>query len=165
MADEPSTPVSHKDVPQATETEAARGPAASTPPSISSGENNHEKIGGQAATALDLDRVGETEGYVLDEAKIREKFGLAHDVPLKKSPDGKVLIPQPTDDPEDPLNWTRMKKAAILLVVGWSAATSDYSAATGASALIPQATQWRISPNTVNHATAGYVSTIVPANK
>lgn len=33
--------------------------------------------------------------------------------------------------------------------------TSDYSAATGASALLAQAEEWHISPNTVNHATAG----------
>lgn len=33
--------------------------------------------------------------------------------------------------------------------------TCDYSAATGASALLVQAETWHISPNTVNHATAG----------
>ncbi|OAP54871.1 hypothetical protein AYL99_10571 [Fonsecaea erecta] len=151
MADEPSSP---KDMPQATATEA---PAADTssPPSISSGENNNEKAAAHTTTAVDLDRVGETDGYLLDEAKIREKLGLAPDVALKKSSDGKVLIPQPTEDPEDPLNWPSWKKAAILLVIAVNAATSDYSAATGASALIPQATQWRINPNEVNHATAG----------
>ena len=99
--------------------------------------------------------MAETSGYVLDEAKLREKFGLAPDVPLKKSRKGDVLIPQPTDDAEDPLNWSRWKKAAILVVIGVNAATSDYSAATGASALIPQAQHWHISPNKVNHATAG----------
>lgn len=35
------------------------------------------------------------------------------------------------------------------------ASSADYSAATGASALLAQAAEWHISPNEVNHATAG----------
>lgn len=130
---------------------------ASTPPSISSAEADNKEKTAPKSTTLDLDRVGETEGYVLDEAQLKEKLGLAPDVALKKSKGGVVLIPQPTEDPEDPLNWSRWKKSLILLVIAVNACTADYSAATGASALIPQAEEWRISPNTVNHATAGYV--------
>ncbi len=154
MADEPTSPVSIKPAPETTAAETTPEAERSTG-SLSSGEHHNEKGVPQTSTALDLDRVGESDGYILDEAAIREKYKLARDVPLKKSTDGKVLIPQPTDDPEDPLNWTRLKKALILLVIGINAATSDYSAATGASALIVQAQDWRISPNTVNHATYG----------
>ncbi|KAI1621366.1 major facilitator superfamily domain-containing protein [Exophiala viscosa] len=137
-----------KEEPQAT--------TASSPPSLSSVEAGAEaeKSVVQDAT-VDLDRVGETEGYVLDEAQLRAQLGLAPDVALKKSNKGVVLIPQPTADPEDPLNWSRLKKTLILVVIAINACTADYSAATGASALIPQAEQWHISPNTVNHATAG----------
>ena len=125
--------------------------------SLSSGEQHHnEKHVARVNATIDLDRVAETgDGYVLDEAVLRSRLGLAADVSLKKSAKGEVLIPQPSDDPEDPLNWSRWKKAGILLVIGVNAATSDYSAATGASALIPQAQHWRINPNEVNHATAG----------
>lgn len=104
---------------------------------------------------VDLERVGETEGYVLDEARLREQLGLGPDVSLKKSKKGVVLIPQPTDDPVDPYNWSPLKKALILLVLAVNACTADYSAATGASALLPQAQEWHISPDEVNHATAG----------
>ena len=137
-----------KEEPQAT--------TASSPPSLSSVEAGAEaeKSVVQDAT-VDLDRVGETEGYVLDEAQLRAQLGLAPDVALKKSNKGVVLIPQPTADPEDPLNWSRLKKTLILVVIAINACTADYSAATGASALIPQAERWHISPNTVNHATAG----------
>jgi len=128
--------------------------AASTQ-SISSAEADKEKREVPKSTTIDLDRVGETEGYVLDEAQLKNKLGLAPDVALKKSKGGVVLIPQPTEDSEDPLNWPRWKKSLILLVIAVNACTADYSAATGASALIPQAEEWRISPNTVNHATAG----------
>jgi hypothetical protein len=129
---------------------------ASATPSVSSADADREKPVAKGAT-IDLDRVGETEGYVLDEAQLKAKLGLAPDVALKKSKKGVVLIPQPTEDPDDPLNWPRWKKSLILLVIAVNACTADYSAATGASALIPQAGQWHISPNTVNHATAGYV--------
>lgn len=130
------------------------GPTAtiSTPPSVSSAEN--EKPAAQVNT-VDLDRVGETEGYLLDEAKLREKLGLAPNVVLKKSQSGVLLIPQPTEDPEDPLNWPRWKKTLILIVIAVNACTADYSAATGGSALLPQAEEWHISPDEVNHATAG----------
>ena len=155
MADEPTSRVSSTDVPHTTAAETLPEAERSTAPSLSSAEHNNEKGGPQATTTLDLDRIGESDGYLLDEAAIREKYKLAPNVPLKKSTNGKVLIPQPTEDPEDPLNWSRWKKALILLVIGVNAATSDYSAATGASALIPQAQHWRINPNKVNHATYG----------
>ncbi|KKY21679.1 putative mfs transporter [Phaeomoniella chlamydospora] len=105
---------------------------------------------------IDLDRVGETGGYVLDESQLKEKLGLSANTSLKKSKDGRVvLIPQPTNDPQDPLNWPEWKKNLILFVIAVVACTADYSAATGGSALIPQGEEWHISPNTVNHATAG----------
>jgi hypothetical protein len=107
------------------------------------------------APVVDVERAGETQGYILDEEKLRQQLGLSADAHLKKTSDGKVLIPQPSDSPDDPLNWSKWKKLAILIVLSVNAATADYSAATGASALLPQAEQWRISPNTVNHATAG----------
>nr|KAK5443999.1 hypothetical protein LTR18_005260 [Exophiala xenobiotica] len=128
--------------------------AASATPSVSSAEVDKEKPVTKSGT-IDLDRVGETEGYLLDEAQLKAKLGLAPDVALEKSKKGDVLIPQPTEDPDDPLNWPRWKKSLILVVIAVNACTADYSAATGASALIPQAEQWHISPNTVNHATAG----------
>lgn len=129
--------------------------ATSSPPSLSSGDAEKPRLN---AAAVDLDRIGETQGYVLDEARLRQQYGLEPDVPLKKSKKGVVLIPQPTDDPEDPLNWPGWKKGLILLVLAVNACTSDYSAATGASALIPQAQEWHVSPDEVNHATAGYVT-------
>ena len=44
---------------------------------------------------LNLDRVGETQGYVLDEAQLRQQLSLSADAQLKTAKDGKtVLIPQ-----------------------------------------------------------------------
>jgi hypothetical protein len=68
------------------------------------------------------------------------------------------LIPQPSDDPNDPLNWSQTKKNIILGVVSFTgmlirstapidiqklnndaALLPDYGSATGAVTLIPQA--------------------------
>lgn len=97
---------------------------STTPPS-------REKATGTDAAELDLERIGEEQGYVLDEALLKEKLGLAADAQLKKAPDGTVLIPQPSDDPRDPLNWSPWKKRSVMIMLAIVAFTSDYSAATG----------------------------------
>lgn len=62
---------------------------------------------------VDLDALGEREGYVLN-----AELGHADTRHLKTSRDGRtILIPQPSDDPNDPLNWSQTKKNLILLVV------------------------------------------------
>lgn len=90
---------------------------------------------------LDLDHIGETQGYVLDEAILRQQLGLSPDAKLKKAKDGKtLLIPQPSDDPRDPLNWPAWRKHMTLLVICLAGAMGDYGSATGAITLLPQAT-------------------------
>ena len=39
---------------------------------------------------------------------------------LKKSDEGIILIPQPNEDPNNPLNWTSRKKMTVLLVVSFA---------------------------------------------
>ena len=98
---------------------------------------NGEKHNG---AIIDLDKIGEQDGYVLDEAQLKARLGLAVDAQLKTAKDGRtVLIPQPSDDPEDPLNWPEWKKNMILVVIAIAACTPDYGNATGAVALLPQA--------------------------
>jgi hypothetical protein len=93
------------------------------------------------ADNLDLDHIGETQGYVLDEATLRRQLGLSADAKLKLAKDGKtVLIPQPSDDPRDPLNWPAWRKHMTLLVICIAGAMGDYGSATGAITLLPQVT-------------------------
>lgn len=84
-----------------------------------------------------------------------------------------VLVPQPSDDPRDPLNWTERKKFAILLVVAFAAFLGDFQSGAGApsslcrshdlvtdslliSTGIPlleaQGEEWGMTPNEVNKA-------------
>ena len=106
---------------------------------------------------INLHQTAAAEGYVLDKHQLAEQLNPGANVNLKTDRKGYVLIPQPSDDPHDPLNWSRWKKAGILFVVIVNSFTSDYSTTTGASAILPQSQQWHISPKTVNHATNGSV--------
>lgn len=75
----------------------------------------------------------EKEGYVVDAGKDSE-------VELKVARDGHtVLIPQPSDDPHDPLNWSRTRKHVFLFIISATAFLPDYGSATGAVTLLPQA--------------------------
>ena len=78
----------------------------------------------------------ESEGYVLDV----DTEAASNDDGLKVAKDGHTrLIPQPSDDPNDPLNWSWAKKHVILFVISWAAFLPDFGSATGAVTLIPQA--------------------------
>lgn len=74
------------------------------------------------------------DGYVLDPAGYPN-----HAAGLKTSPDGKfVLIPQPSESLDDPLNWSPRKKAVILGILAYIAALADYTGGTAIITVIPQ---------------------------
>lgn len=117
-----------------------------------------QEVVNPTAKNVDLEQVGETQGYVLDENHLKHDLGLPDSTHLKTAPDGHtVLIPQPTDDPNDPLNWPEWKKWATLAVISIASINADYGSATGATLLLVQAEEWHLSPNTINHATAGNI--------
>ncbi|KAK5789847.1 hypothetical protein VI817_008970 [Penicillium citrinum] len=49
------------------------------------------------------------------------------------------LVPQPSDDPQDPLNWSYGKKHAVLAIVIACSFLPDYGSVTGAATLTLQA--------------------------
>lgn len=52
---------------------------------------------------------------------------------LKMHHDGStILVPQPSSDPNDPLNWSVMKKHVFLFVIAVTAFLPDYGSSTGA---------------------------------
>ena len=58
---------------------------------------------------------------------------------LKLAEDGHtVLIPQPSDDPDDPLNWPKSKKLAILFTMSTIAFLPEFGSAVGIPAIVPQ---------------------------
>lgn len=63
-----------------------------------------------------------------------------------------VLIPQPSDSPDDPLNWSSWKKHAILITTGCVAFQMDFQVGASISCSFPQAAEWQKSPNEINQA-------------
>ena len=59
---------------------------------------------------------------------------------LQTAQDGKtVLIPQPSSDPNDPLNWNPSRKYVTLLVITVTAFLPDFGSSMGIVTLLPQA--------------------------
>ncbi|KAJ3572940.1 hypothetical protein NPX13_g4880 [Xylaria arbuscula] len=101
------------------------------------------------------DRIHEFKESVGYEVDVDSAKG---DDTVKLAKDGRTrLIPQPSEDPVDPLNWAQRKKNLVLFIVAYAALLPDYGSATGAVTLIPQAEQWHMSQDEVNHSQAGNV--------
>ena len=97
----------------------------------------------------DLHEFNEREGYVITDNTHGE---------LKRAPDGQtILLPQPSNDPHDPLNWSWTRKHLILIIISMTAFLPDYGSATGAVTLLPQAAIWNMTPDHVNHSQVGNV--------
>jgi hypothetical protein len=105
---------------------------------------------------VNLDRLGEQEGYILDvndysgDGRHPRDLKLAHD-------NTTVLIPQPSQDPNDPLNWSQTRKNLCLLIISCCSFLPDYGSATGAVTLIAQAQVYGMSEDEVNHSQVGNV--------
>jgi len=82
----------------------------------------------------DLERDGEKSGaYALDASAVDASKG------FRLAKDGRtVLIPQPSDDPHDPLNWNWGRKHLIVFVISACAFLPDYGSATGGVVLLVQ---------------------------
>ena len=63
-----------------------------------------------------------------------------HATNLKLALDGHtILVPQPSDNRQDPLNWSYFKKHLFLFIIASCAFLPDYGSAVGAVTLLPQA--------------------------
>ena len=72
---------------------------------------------------------------------------------LKLAKDGQtVLVPQPTDDPNDPLNWSWGRKHAMLAIVSFTAFLDDYGSGSGIPLIVLQGEEWGLTPAHVNQA-------------
>lgn len=82
-----------------------------------------------------VDTYGKNGAHVLDVHQLQ-----AGDAGVKTASDGKtVLIPQPSSDPNDPLNWSPVKKHIILTVISIVAFMPDFGSSMGIVTLLHQA--------------------------
>lgn len=83
---------------------------------------------------LDLERLGEKEGYRIDAS------AFASGTHLQVASDGHtVLIPQPTDHANDPLTWSWRKKHITLFTITMISFLADFGSSIGIPSVIPQA--------------------------
>jgi hypothetical protein len=72
----------------------------------------------------------EKDGYILDASALDSP---SRGADLKTAPDGHtLLIPQPSNDPNNPLNWSPFKKHLFLFIIATTAFLPDYGSSTGA---------------------------------
>ncbi|RMX97195.1 hypothetical protein D0868_10774 [Hortaea werneckii] len=89
-------------------------------------------------------------GYVLDADKI-----FADEGSLKTAKDGHtILVPQPSENSNDPLNWPWWKKHAVLLTISFVSFLPDFGTAMGSVTQIPQAKAWHMSKATIQESVA-----------
>ena len=80
-----------------------------------------------------IDEYGENGAHMLDAHRMQAEG-------VKTTADGKIiLIPQPSTDPNDPLNWSFAKKHIMLFVISITAFMPDFGSSMGIVTLLPQA--------------------------
>ncbi|CAI6331879.1 unnamed protein product [Periconia digitata] len=93
----------------------------------------------------------ETDTILLDADAAHLEKGQIGDLKLAK--DGHtVLIPQPSADPNDPLNWSWRRKHLMLAVVSSTAFLGDYGSGSGIPLIVLQGEEWGLSPAKVNES-------------
>ncbi|KAI9810482.1 MAG: hypothetical protein M1827_006258 [Pycnora praestabilis] len=93
----------------------------------------------------------ENEDLILDIGAAKLEGGDMSNIKLAKN-GHTVLIPQPTGDPNDPLNWSWRKKHTMLGIVALTAFLGDYGSAAGVPCIVVQGMEWGMSPSAVNDA-------------
>jgi hypothetical protein len=75
---------------------------------------------------------------------------------IQRTKDGKIaLIPQPSDDPADPLNWSWSKKHQMLVALTFSALLTDWGMTWGTTLFEAQAKTWNMSIVDISNSLSG----------
>ncbi|KAI0345576.1 MFS general substrate transporter [Trametopsis cervina] len=91
---------------------------------------------------------------VVDPAEAQAEFGEDVANNLKLSPDGtKVLWPQPSDDPEDPQNWSDFRKGVQLFIITLAAIVPDFDSGLGTASIFALSKQFNTTTGEINNLT------------
>lgn len=77
---------------------------------------------------------------------------------VKRSASGIVLVPQPPDDPNDPLNWSMAKKILILSIVSLAAFIGIAQALANQFGLFAQAAVYHKTPVEISYSVHSYAA-------
>ncbi|KAH9974780.1 MFS general substrate transporter [Lactifluus volemus] len=101
---------------------------------------------------------------VLDPSEARIEFGNKIASRLKLSSDGKTILwPQPTDDPEDPQNWSERRKTVQLIIITLASVVPDFDSGIGIASIFALAKQYDTTPGKINNLTSKCVSLLFNA--
>jgi hypothetical protein len=78
--------------------------------------------------------------------------GLPEDDLHKKTSHGVILIPQPSDDPRDPLNWSTSKKLLTLGVLSFASCISLAQSLANQAGFLPQAELYHVAPVKISYS-------------
>ncbi|KAJ8516092.1 hypothetical protein ONZ45_g6562 [Pleurotus djamor] len=94
---------------------------------------------------------------IIDPEEAKIELGESIAAKLKLTPDGSVVLwPQPTDDPEDPQNWSDRRKALQLLIVTLAAIVPDFDSGIGIAAIFALAEQYDTTTEVINNLTSNW---------
>ncbi|KAI0938838.1 hypothetical protein AcW1_001528 [Taiwanofungus camphoratus] len=94
---------------------------------------------------------------VVDPEEAKIEFGEEFAKRLKLSRDGtKVLWPQPTDDPEDPQNWSDLQKNFQLFIITLAAIVPDFDSGIGIASIFALAKQFNTTSGEINDLTSNW---------
>ena len=100
-------------------------------PVVSDVEKQGAARTGNTTKAL-IDELGDNGAHLLDARLLNGEN-------IQTTSDGKtILIPQPSSDPKDPLNWSKLKKYIILFVISVVGFMPDFVSSNGIVTLLPQ---------------------------
>ncbi|KAI0367217.1 MFS general substrate transporter [Pilatotrama ljubarskyi] len=122
-------------------------------------EKLQDKDSSHAGSEFDLVSYHENNAgrLVIDPEEAKIEFGEHVAKKLKLSKDGtKVLWPQPTDDPEDPQNWSDYRKNLQLFIVTLAAIVPDFDSGIGIADIFALATQYDTTTGHINNLTSNW---------
>ncbi|KAF8877199.1 major facilitator superfamily domain-containing protein [Infundibulicybe gibba] len=94
---------------------------------------------------------------VLDPKEAVVEFGELFTSRLKLTKDGtKILWPQPTDDPEDPQNWSDRRKGVQLLIITLAAIVPDFDSGIGIASVFLLAKEFHTTTGVINNLTSNW---------
>ncbi|KAH8110296.1 MFS general substrate transporter [Phellopilus nigrolimitatus] len=124
-------------------------------------ENSEHKSLGESSQSSEVNLAYYYEekagSLVVDPEEAKLEFGEKVASRLKLSRDGtKVLWPQPSDDPNDPQNWTDRKKTVHLIIITLAAIIPDFDSGVGIAGIFALAEQFNTTSGVINNLTSNW---------
>ncbi|KIM76222.1 hypothetical protein PILCRDRAFT_12978 [Piloderma croceum F 1598] len=127
--------------------------------SVHSTDKEVEKTSDDSGSEINLYSFHEQRAgrLVIDPEEAKIEFGDTFTSKLKLTEDGtKILWPQPTDDPEDPQNWSDRRKTAQLIVVTLASVVPDFDSGIGIAGIFALAKQYDTTTGVINNLSSNW---------